>query len=346
MRTIVVGLGVQGKKRRHFLGNDFISAVDPFNIEAQYRELTDVPLDSFDAAMLCVPDEPKIKLIRYLLNHGKHVLVEKPLWAEEEQDIFELERLAKTRHLICYTAYNHRFEPHIARMKTLLDSGVLGSIYHCRLFYGNGTARLVKDSLWRDQGAGVLPDLGSHLLDLLHYWFKVGNKSDSFGSDNFALVFSHCFENRAPDHVVIKANGAHCDNAYSFPTAFELEMSLLAWRNHFSCDIYAEKGSAHISSLCKWGPSQFIYRKRILPSGRPEEESIELVEPDSTWAGEYAYFKKRCSEMNPATDLSKDLWLNKVLKRLGNEAIKEANRHSRKNLNSQNSEIVVDSSCK
>ena len=33
------------------------------------------------------------------------------------------------------------------------------------MFYGNGTARLVRDSAWRDQGAGVLPDLGSHLLD-------------------------------------------------------------------------------------------------------------------------------------------------------------------------------------
>ena len=39
------------------------------------------------------------------------------------------------------------------------------------MFYGNGTARLVRDSDWRDQGSGVLHDLGSHLLDTVAYWF-------------------------------------------------------------------------------------------------------------------------------------------------------------------------------
>ena len=39
------------------------------------------------------------------------------------------------------------------------------------MFYGNGTARLVRESAWRDAGAGVLPDLGSHLLDTARFWF-------------------------------------------------------------------------------------------------------------------------------------------------------------------------------
>ena len=33
------------------------------------------------------------------------------------------------------------------------------------MFCGNGTARLVRNSLWRDKGNGVLGDLGSHLID-------------------------------------------------------------------------------------------------------------------------------------------------------------------------------------
>ena len=79
---------------------------------------------------------------------------------------------------VCYTAYNHRFEPHFVRMRDLIASGELGTIYRCRMFYGNGTARLVRDSAWRDQGAGVLPDLGSHLLDTCRFWF--GDISDDF----------------------------------------------------------------------------------------------------------------------------------------------------------------------
>ena len=64
------------------------------------------------------------------------------------------------------------------------------------MFYGNGTARLVRDSAWRDQGAGVLPDLGSHLLDTARFWFG------DIGED-FRVVSANRFENRAPDHVVI-----------------------------------------------------------------------------------------------------------------------------------------------
>ena len=68
-------------------------------------------------------------------------------------------------------------------------------------------------------------------------------------------------------------------------------MTLCMWRNHFTCDILAEKGTAHIESLCKWGPSKFTHRIRILPSGRPPEKQISIVEPDPTWALEYNYYK-------------------------------------------------------
>src|ERR1700716_991038 len=171
MRAIVVGLGVQGKKRRRFAGPDFIAAVDPFNPEADYKSLAAAPLGCCDAALCCGPDEPKFELLSYLLRNGKHVLVEKPLWVDDLRRIKELEALARSTKAICYTAYNHRFEPHFMRMRDLIASGELGRIYSCRLFYGNGTARLVRESQWRDEGAGVLPDLGSPLLDTAAFWF-------------------------------------------------------------------------------------------------------------------------------------------------------------------------------
>ena len=100
----------------------------------------------------------------------------------------------------------------------------------------------------------------------------------------------------------------------------ELEMTLLMWRNHFTCDILAENGTAHIESLCKWGPSRFTVRTRILPSGRPPEESVTLVQDDPTWALEYAHFRTACLE-GRRTDLSTDAWLNRTLRTLGDRAI-------------------------
>ena len=256
MKAIVVGLGIQGHKRRKFAGADYVASVDPVNEEADYRAVEDVPVSSYDTALVCVPDEPKVEALTYLLKNGKHVLVEKPLWASDDRQIEQLEQLARARGVVCYTAYNHRFEPHHVRMHDFIASGRLGTIYRCRMFYGNGTARLVRDSAWRDQGAGVLPDLGSHLLDTAKFWFG------ELGED-FQIVSANCFENRAPDHVVMMSKTAR--------PKLEFEMTLLSWRNHFTCDVFAEKGTAHICSLCKWGPATFTHRQRILPSGRPPE---------------------------------------------------------------------------
>src|SRR5882672_12948931 len=112
MRAIVVGLGVQGYKRRRSAGADFVADVDPVNNEARYRSVEEVPLRDYDAALLCVPDDAKLSLLTYMLGNGKHVLVEKPLFAANDEPIRELEALARANGVICYTAYNHRFEPH------------------------------------------------------------------------------------------------------------------------------------------------------------------------------------------------------------------------------------------
>ncbi len=310
MRVVVAGLGVQGHKRRRVAGADFVAAVDPVNPQAEYRAIEDVPLLSYDAVLACIPDEPKINVLAYLLGNGKHVLVEKPLWAGDEDSIARLEAVARSKGVVCYVAYNHRFEPHFVRMREAVSSGKLGALYHCRMFYGNGTARLVRESQWRDQGAGVLPDLGSHLLDTAQSWF--GDIAE-----NIRVVSSRCFENRAPDHVVLACG--------STTPQLELEMTLLNWRNHFTCDLFAENGSVHIRSLCKWGPSSFTLRRRVLPSGRPPEDTITLVQDDPTWELEYAYFKSLCADGH-RTDLSRDIQLNRALRQLGQAAVAEARR--------------------
>ena len=298
MRVIVVGLGVQGRKRVAVAGPDVVGTVDPVQPDAAYRALGEVPLDAYDAALVCVPDDVKVELLTHLLGHGKHVLVEKPLVAPGSATLGELGGLARRRRAICYTAYNHRFEPHLVRMKALVDSGDLGRVYRCRLFYGNGTARDVRNSPWRDKGGGVLTDLGSHLLDTVLFWF--GDRPWSF-----RVVSGHRFENAAFDHFVVGAEGE---------PVLELEMTLLAWRNHFTCDVLAERGSAHIESLCKWGPSTFVHRRRKLPSGRPDEESVTLVQPDPTWAVEYGHFRRACAAGEG--NLANDVWINDRLNAL------------------------------
>jgi len=303
MRVIIVGLGVQGKKRLAVAGRDVVATVDPVNPEARYRRVKDVPPDAYDAALVCTPDEAKIGLVTDLLSNRKHALVEKPLLAEDPAELQRLKKLAETTRTVCYAAYNHRFEPHFVRMKALLESGRLGKVYWVRMLYGNGTARLVRDSAWRDKGAGVLPDLGSHLLDTALFWF-------GRPAAGFRVFTSSCFENRAFDYVSFGANAA---------PVLQMEATLLSWRNHFYADVFAERGSAHIQSLCKWGPSTFTVRDRKLPSGRPDEESVTLVQPDPTWEAEYRHFKNLCE--TGVSNIANDIWINDVLADLSRQVL-------------------------
>ena len=146
MKVIVVGLGVQGRKRLAVAGADVVGTVDPLSDLVDFKRVQDVPLDSYDTALVCTPDGSKVELLTYLLGHGKHVLVEKPLVASENDELERLKTLASRSGAVCYTAYNHRFEPYLATVKQLLDADRIGRIYHCRMFYGNGTARDVRNS--------------------------------------------------------------------------------------------------------------------------------------------------------------------------------------------------------
>lgn len=301
MKTIIVGLGTQGNKRKFFGGKDIIATVDLINPKADYKNIKEIPLDLYEAVVCCTDEASKFKIIEYSLKNKKHVLVEKPLFLSSKLNKY-LENLAKKNNLFCYTAYNHRFEPHFIKMKKIIESGYLGKIYSCRLFYGNGTARLVRNSKWRDKNLGVLSDLGSHLIDLCNFWFNDFRK-------NYKIISINKFENKSADHVVISSEKTK--------PRIEMEMTLCMWRNSFSCDIIGEKGSAHIDSLCKWGPSTFIKRKRVYPSGKPKENKIILRMSDPTWSKEYKYFKKNIYSKKK-TDLSGDLYIYNQLNKLSN----------------------------
>ncbi len=293
-----MGLGVQGRKRLAIAGAEAVATVDPFQSQAQYKAVQQVPLEQYDAALVCTPDADKLEILRYLLGHGKHVLVEKPLLGVTTDDLHELDSLARCHGAVCYTAYNHRFEPHIVSLKHVLESGRLGKIYSARFFYGNGTARDVRNSAWRDQGFGVLPDLGSHLLDLVLFLFgAVSGNCRPWRADRF--------ENRAYDRFLFGFHG---------PLAIDCEMTMLSWRNTFHADVYGELGSAHVYCLCKWGPSTFTIRTRVFPSGRPDEEASTLSCADPTWAAEYNHFKTLAQ--SPCTNTGNDLWIQSRLEEL------------------------------
>ena len=299
MRIVIVGYGTQGKKRHKIAKRDVVAIVDPSIKSIKYNKLNEVDNRIYDAVLLCVPDDQKIQLIKYCLKYKKHVLVEKPIICKKET-LLKIQKDASYNNIIIYTAYNHRFEPHIIKVKKLLDKKVIGKIYNARIFYGNGTARLVRQSLWRDTGSGVIDDLGSHLLDL--YLFIFRDKKIKFSN-----ILSSKFENKSYDHSIIIGRNKNFN--------INMEMSMCSWKNEFFLDIYGSKGSIHINCLCKWGPSILSLRRRVLPSGVPFEKNYKIKMKDPTWKKEYKFFLNIVKEPEKY-NLENDIWINNTLKKI------------------------------
>lgn len=299
MKYGIVGFGNQGIKRKKFIKKkDLIFTYDKFNKKADYNDLNELPLEKIKSIFLCVPDKKKYKLIRYFLNHGKHILVEKPLILKNKQ-FNELEKICLKKKLNVYTAYNHRFEPHLVKLKNILVQKKLGKIYYMNIFYGNGTAKLVKKSYWKDNYFGVLADLGSHLIDLVSFLFP----KNIF---EYELIDKFKFENRTNDHAIFISKKGDIKVL--------CETTLNMWKNTFRLDVIGQKGSAHINGFCKWGPSKLTVRSRILPSGKPKEKNYIIKMKDPTWTRELNFFKKISSKKK--CSLKKDKFIAKQILKL------------------------------
>ena len=83
------------------------------------------------------------------------------------------------------------------------------------------------------------------------------------------------------------------------------------WKNTLRCDIIGTKGSIHLNSLCKWGPSVLKLRKRIIPSGKPIEKKFIIKK--STWKLEHNYFFKLIKSKK-ISNLSNDIYINNIFK--------------------------------
>ena len=298
---MVVGLGNIGSKREAILGSRCVATVDPINPAADYRDLADVPIDMYDAAVLCVPNQVKLNLLCHLLGAGKHVLVEKPLLLPDLETAQHLNELARCHNCIWYTSYNHRFEPQVIRLKQLLEEELLGPLYHARLVYGNGTVQNCIGT-WRESGYGVLEDLGCHLIDLTDFLFN-------YTSSEYLLWEASKVESQAFDHCV-------------FATAdrkIVLECAMTMWKNTFTVDIYGQLGSLHLRGLCKWGPSELLIHERVFPSGMPIETREVVDQEDRTWHSDVCEFEKRV--MSQHTSYVTDVRISMSLQGLARQAV-------------------------
>lgn len=129
-------------------------------------------LPDFDAAIIASPNFLHVPQALLLLQHGKHVLLEKPI-ASTQAEVERLMQTAKQSGALLQPAMMRRFWKINIAVKKLLQEEVLGKLQSVSMQEGDVLNWPVQsDAIFRKEQSlgGVFFDTGSHTLDLLCWW--------------------------------------------------------------------------------------------------------------------------------------------------------------------------------
>ena len=130
-----------------------------------------------DAVTIATPSGFHLESVLSALGHDIPALVEKPLEITVERIDSIIEAESKSNGFVA-GVYQSRFRPLVRKMKTLIDSGLIGEIYTGSVYIKRYRTQEYFDSggwrgTWEVDGGGCLMNQGIHDLDL-YQWF-MGN---------------------------------------------------------------------------------------------------------------------------------------------------------------------------
>jgi len=156
---------------------DATEMIKPEKSFLNYNEMLADP--KLDAVSICLPTALHAQATIAALNAGKHVLCEKPK-ALNAQEANEMKKAADASGKKLMISHNQRLEDNVKYIKKCYDEGLFGDIYMMRIGWRrplgmmppclskrpNGQIYNRNSFNEKDNGGGVLRDLGTHLLDL------------------------------------------------------------------------------------------------------------------------------------------------------------------------------------
>jgi predicted dehydrogenase len=130
-----------------------------------------VRLTAIDIVDICTPNRTHAPITLAALEHGKHVLCEKPL-ATSSAEVRVMRDAARRAGRLLMAAQHLRFDPASQQLKALIDGGMLGEIYYARAQWLRRRLLPARVTFIEQRLSGGGPgfDIGVHVLDLA-YWF-------------------------------------------------------------------------------------------------------------------------------------------------------------------------------
>jgi UDP-N-acetylglucosamine 3-dehydrogenase len=169
----VVGVGSMGKNHARIYSEiaNLIAVADPDDIAGKalakrlntkyvgdYQALLK---EDIEAVTVATPTELHYSVVKNFLEHGKHVLVEKPICStvEESQKLVDL---ANEKGLVLAVGMVERHNPVVEFAKKAIENDEYGRVI-------TSTARRVSSFPDRIKDVGVILDLGIHDIDVMRY---------------------------------------------------------------------------------------------------------------------------------------------------------------------------------
>ena len=238
--------------------------------------LVDDPLgvveDDVDVVVVLTPPASHGELARLALEHGKHVVVEKP-FAESRAEGEALVRLAAERSLHLLAAPFVQLSPTFRVLWTVVQDGALGHVHSARALYGNAGSHWTR--WYHSGGPGPLGEAGIYNLKSLTA--LLGPVVEVLAADALAVATRRAggaeIESPDPDvsHAVFRHDGGALSSVVS-------SQAIQRYRRP-ALELYGTDGTANLLGD-DWDPSGFeVWRNE---SGRWEQR--DAIEPTWSWA--------------------------------------------------------------
>lgn len=224
-----------------------------------YQDVVEDP--EVDAIVLCSTPEVRAERAILAAEHGKHVVIEKPL-AMNKQELFMMADAFKKHPVVTVCGFVLRWNPMFDMAKTFIDEDALGRIFMAQLDYWHHVGPQYAQYRWSSQkelgGSSVLSG-GCHAVDALRYF--VGEVEEVVGYSNHTWSDSeYGFDPNTAALLKMKNGGiANVSSVLECVTPYKFNVRLLG-----------EKGSLMNNKL---------YTNKI--PGQTDYTTIPTVLPDS-----------------------------------------------------------------
>lgn len=292
MNVGIIGCGLVGAKRARAIGQGHrvVAVADAeidrakslaslhadCAIEADARSL--LARSDVELVVVATTNDALASLTLAAVEHGKHVIVEKPA-ARRAAELAPVMEASRARGVVVKVGFNHRFHPAFLKAREIWDSGVCGSLMFIRARYGHG-GRLGMEKEWRGNpavsGGGEMLDQGVHLIDLSR-WF----------AGDFVEVQGRV--ERYFWNWPVEDNGFAMLRTASGRVAW-LQASCTEWKNLFSFEIYGRDAKLQIDGLGgSYGVERLTFYKMRPEMGPPDATAWEFPGDDMSWSAEFTH---------------------------------------------------------